>query len=589
MNRSDKPAVGIDLGTTYSVVAYLDRDGRPRTIPNEEGELITPSAVFFDRSGPIVGREAVRAGALEPARVAYFAKRDIGERQYSRTICGQEFPPEVIESLVLRKLHRDAGLKLGEFRQAVVTVPAYFNEPRRKATQDAGRLAGLDVIDIINEPTAAAIAYGCERGLVTTDGPGAGRERLLVYDLGGGTFDVTLMEIDGAHFRAVAIAGDVYLGGIDWDQRIVEHVAQVCRQRTGLDPQSQPADRERLRHAACEAKHALTVREETIIPLHCGVQQLQVRLTRAEFESLTGDLLDRTRLTVRRLLKDAHLAWSDLTRLLLVGGATRMPMVQRMLAEESGLPPDRSLSPDEAVAHGAAIYAGWLLRRGEPALRGMSVRNVNAHTLGVLGVDPETGRPRRKLMIPRNTPLPAAVTRSFRTLRDGQQAVLVRVVEGGTDSGAHATQIGTCVVTELPPALPSGTPVHVTFRYGQDGRLTVQASLPGLGCQAKLTIQRVSGLTEGQIEKWSELLREGLPAPAESDGNADRNQSAPDIFAPDTPAPPVALPVAADHGVPVADLAVALPDEADPNGDEAAARPRPEGEDLDNFLSGLGK
>ena len=236
---------------------------------------------------------------------------------------------------------------------------------------------------------------------------------------------------------------------------------------------------------------------------------MRLRLTRDEFESLTGDLLERTRLTCRSLLKDADVQWSDLTRLLLVGGATRMPMVQRMLAEESGLPPDRSLSPDEAVAHGAAIYAGLLLRLGPEALRGLSVRNVNSHTLGVLGIDPETRLTRRKVMIPRNTPLPASVTRKFQTSKDGQKDVMIPVVEGGTDTGEGCTHIGRLAVTDLPPDLPVGTPVKVTFLYGQDGRLTVQATLPAAGREAQLTLERASGMSDGEFRTWSERIQAG--------------------------------------------------------------------------------
>jgi len=513
MTSSIESAVGIDLGTTFSVLAHLDADGRPRTVANEEGELITPSAVFFDREMPIVGREALRAAELEPERLARFAKRDVGQRQFGKSICGCAFPPEVIESLVLGKLKRDAGLKLGQFGKAVVTVPAYFNEPRRKATQDAGRLAGLEVIDIINEPTAAAIAYGLERGFVGTDGSSCGRQRVLVYDLGGGTFDLTLMEIDGRDFRAVAVAGDVYLGGMDWDERIARHVAEAFLRQHGVDLHQQPAEWERLMHAACDAKLSLTARTETPIAFSHAGQQVRLRLTRDAFESLTGDLLERTRLTCRSLLQDAGVQWSDLTRLLLVGGATRMTMVQRMLAEESGLTPDRSLSPDEAVAHGAAIYAGLLLRQGPEALRGLSVRNVNSHTLGVLGIDPETRLTRRRVMVPRNTPLPASITRKFQTSKDGQKDVIIPVVEGGTDTGEGCTHIGRLAVADLPPDLPVGTPVKVTFLYGQDGRLTVQATLPAAGREAQLTLERASGMSDEEFQTWAERLRCGLAFP----------------------------------------------------------------------------
>ncbi|NLF67671.1 MAG: Hsp70 family protein [Candidatus Anammoximicrobium sp.] len=513
MTSAIESAVGIDLGTTFSVLAYLDADGRPRTVPNEEGELITPSAVFFDRQTPIVGREALRAAELEPERLARFAKRDVGQRQFGKAICGCAFPPEVIESLVLGKLKHDAGLKLGSFRKAVVTVPAYFNEPRRKATQDAGRLAGLEVIDIINEPTAAAIAYGLERGIVAADGSPRERERVLVYDLGGGTFDLTLMEIDGEGFRAVAVAGDVYLGGMDWDERIARYVGEGFSKQHGVDLRNQPGEWERLMHAACDAKLSLTARTETLLSFSHAGQQVRIRLKRDDFESLTGDLVERTRLTCRSLLKDAGVTWSDVTRLLLVGGATRMPMIQRMLAEESGLSPDRSLSPDEAVAHGAAIYAGMLLHQGAKAFRGLSVHNVNSHTLGVLGIDLESRLTRRKVMIPRNTPLPASVTRKFQTSKDGQKDVIIPVVEGGTDTGEGCTHIGRLAVADLPPDLPVGTPVRVTFQYGQDGRLTVRATLPAAGREAQLTLERASGMSEAELGAWLDRIQGGLAFP----------------------------------------------------------------------------
>ena len=518
MTSCREPAIGIDLGTTYSVLAHLDGDGKPRTVPNDEGETITPSAVFFDRDAPVVGREALRAAELEPQRLARFAKRDVGQRQFGKSICGRTFPPEVIQALVLAKLKQDAGLKLGEFRKAVVTVPAYFNEPRRKATQDAGRLAGLEVIDIINEPTAAAIAYGFEHRFLAADGSANGRERVLIYDLGGGTFDVTLMDIDGSEFRAVAIAGDVYLGGIDWDERIAACAADAFRSEHGVELREQPGVWDRLMQTACDARHALTSRSETLVPVSHDGQQTRWRLTRAEFESLTGDLVERTRLTCRDLLNDAGIAWSDVTRLLLVGGATRMPMIQGMLAEESGRQPDRSMSPDEAVAHGAAIYAGLLLSHQQAALRGLSVRNVNSHTLGVLGIDPESRLTRRRVMIVRNTPLPAAVTRKFQTSKDDQRDVVIPVVEGGTDTGEGCTRIGRLVVSDLPPGLPVGTPVTVAFQYGQDGRLTVLATLPAAGKEAQLTLARASGMSDEEIVAWSQEMSDGLAIPDDDAG-----------------------------------------------------------------------
>jgi molecular chaperone DnaK len=513
MNEKVDPAVGIDLGTTFSVVAFVERDGRPKTIDNEEGESTTPSVVFFDKSGTVVGREAVKAAEFEPERIAQFAKRNMGDVGYRKVILGRKYPPEAIQALVLQKLKRDAARKIGEFSKAVITVPAYFNEPRRKATQDAGRMAGIDVIDIINEPTAAAIAYGVEQGFVNTEGEAPERELVLVYDLGGGTFDATLMEIDGGNFNTVATSGDVYLGGIDWDARLVEHLAEQFEKEHGVDPRHDDASREKLTHEASEAKRSLTAREETTVHFVHETFRSRLTVTREEFEELTADLLDRTRLTISRLLKDAEVTWKDVSRLLLVGGSTRMPMVQRMLEAESGLKVDRSLSPDEAVAHGAAVYAGILLRRGEAYENGVSVRNVNSHHLGVMGIDMKTGDSRRHVMIARNTRLPAAKASKFTTSKDGQRSVAVSVVEGGTDSGEGSTEIGKCVVTDLPPELPRGTPVLVIFQYKSDGRLSVRAEVPDVQSQAHMVIDRTSGLTESEVEQWQAKVEEGIAIP----------------------------------------------------------------------------
>jgi len=508
--KSDRPpAVGIDLGTTFSVIAYLDTVGRPTTITNAEGDPTTPSVVLFDENSIVVGKEAVRAAALEPDRVAQFAKREMGSLAYSKVIGGESMPPEVIQSLVLEKLRRDAEAKLGNFTKVVITVPAYFNEPRRKATQDAGQLAGLEVLDIINEPTAAAIAYGVQQGFLDEKGVSSKRETILVFDLGGGTFDVTLMEIDGTRYVAMATAGDVCLGGIDWDRRIVDHVAGEFKgKHRGIDPRDDPGGLQRLLREAEDAKRALSAREQITISFEHGGLGVRVPLSRGGFEEMTADLLERTRFTVLELLREAKVAWADITRILLVGGSTRMPMVARMLEQESGKPPDRTLSADEAVAHGAAIYAGLLLE--DEGYRRMSVRNVNSHDLGVLGVEPQTGRPRTKVMIPRNSSLPRTKTSRFKTHRPGQKSVAIRVIEGGDASGNDATSIGTCVVRDLPPGLPKGTPVDVTFTYTANGRLLVHARLPDLQQEASLAIERDSGMSQTNLQEWERRLRNGF-------------------------------------------------------------------------------
>jgi molecular chaperone DnaK len=533
----DNPPVGIDLGTTFSAVAHVDSDGRPWTILNSDGDLTTPSVVFFDKSGAIVGKEAVAAGEFEPERLAQFAKRDMGEDTFGKEIRGQKLPAEVVQAIILKKLKNDAELKLGPISKVVITVPAFFNEPCRKATQDAGRLAGLEVLDIINEPTAAAICYGIQQGFLNQEGGSQQQERVLIYDLGGGTFDVTLMEIEGTKYKAVATAGDVYLGGIDWDERLVIHLAEAFQLEHSVDLFGDPVARQMLLQKAAEAKHSLSTRESvTVFVSHEG-KRLKHEITRATFEELTGDLLDRTMMTVNKLLRAASIEFKDLTRLLLVGGSTRMPAVSQLLERETGLQADRSLSPDESVAHGAAIYAALLMKSGAARINGMSVTNVSSHDLGILGVERETGRKRRSTMIPRNTQLPVKARKTFPTLRDNQTSVEVNVIEGGDSSGNNSTPIGKCLVKGLPENLPAKTPVQVQFKYGSDGRLAIQASLPSIGIDAEMLIERASGLDEDTIAKWTKLVDSGIP-----DSAVEVSPAAATPTAPSPPEPPAAKP-----------------------------------------------
>ena len=510
MTLENHPAVGIDLGTTFSVVAHLEPDGRPATVLNTEGDSITPSVVLFDGSSVVVGKEALKAAPLMPDRIADFPKRDMGNPHYNRVVGGKLLPPEVIQALILEKLKRDAELSLGSIEKAVITVPAYFNEPRRKATQDAGQMAGLQVLDIINEPTAAAIAYGTRQGFLTRAGESQKAERILVYDLGGGTFDVTLMEIDGREYTTIATAGDVRLGGIDWDQRLVDFAAeQFARKYPGTDPRQNAATLQRWRREAEEVKRTLSAREQAMLTVDHEGHALRVPITRDQFESTTSDLAQRTLFTVRSVLQDAGFEWRDITRLLLVGGSTRMPGIQRMLQQESGLELDRSLSTDEAVAHGAALYAGILLSIQSIASPQTVVRNVNSHSLGVLAKERKTGLPRNSVLIPRNTPLPASNTRTFRTAKADQRSVAIHVIEGGDAAGRNATVIGDCIVRDLPENTPVGTAVDVTFTYADNGRLTIRARLPDIHREAVLRIYRQSGLNHAELDRWSEQLKTG--------------------------------------------------------------------------------
>ena len=510
--KTNKSVVGIDLGTTYSLVAWVDAVGHPSTVINSEGDLTTPSVVFFDKSNVVVGKEAIRAAEFEPERIAQFAKRDMGRVHFHKNILGEPFPPEVIQALVLKKLKADAELKLGSIESAVITVPAYFDEPRRKATQDAGELAGIQVLDILNEPTAAAISYGVQQGFVKLDGEAISSEVVLVYDLGGGTFDVTLMEISGRNFNALATAGDVYLGGVDWTERIVDFIGDQFTAEHQVDPRIDEAGLQSLMQTAEDAKRALTARADTTVMFGFAGHRIRTTITRDQFLKLTSDLLERTITTTNRVLRDAKLEWQDVTRLLLVGGSSRMPAIADSLEKESGLSVDRSLSPDEAVGHGAAVYAALLAGNETEGICDIAVTNVNSHDLGILGVESSTGRNRRRIMIPRNTQLPCKSVSKFKTFRDNQVSVLVNVVEGGDASGNNSTPIGKCTVSGLPKDVKAGTEVEVAFRYSADGRIRVSAQLPSIGKAAKLDIDRATGLSPEQLAHWKGRIDTGITA-----------------------------------------------------------------------------
>ncbi len=504
------PAVGIDLGTTFSVVAALDEQGKARSIVNAEGDLLTPSVVLFEGEQTIVGREALKALATDVDHVADCPKRFLGRREYPRPLAGQAWPPEALEAWILDKLRRDASRSLGSFRQAVITVPAYFDEVRRKATQDAGYMAGLDVLDIINEPTAAAIAFGFAEGFLDERAAARKPMNLLVYDLGGGTFDVTVMRLEGTEFRTLSTDGDVQLGGRDWDQRLVDYVAGEFIRRYRVDPRDDLGSVARIRRECEEAKRTLTSRTKATIAVDHQGDWLRLEVTRDEFESMSRDLLERTSFTCREALAASGLAWSDLDRVLLVGGSTRMPQVKRMLQELSGRAPDDGISPDEAVAHGAALRAGAILAQHAGRPPKLRIRNVNSHSLGVVGKDPKTLRSRVATLIPRNTPLPADASRSFRTQREGQRSILVQIVEGENPDPTYCSQLGRCSVANLPAGLPAGTPIRVRFDYAENGRLGVQVSVDGTDVRLQHELTRENSLSQSELDRFRKRIS-GLP------------------------------------------------------------------------------
>lgn len=520
-------SVGIDLGTTFSALAYLDSSGRPTTVVGEDGELTTPSAVLLEQGNVVVGREALKAAVHVPGSVARFMKRELGRPQGRVSVGGVSLPPEVLQAAILHSLAKTAKEKLGSFEDVVIAVPAYFNEPRRVSTMDAGRIAGLNVIDIINEPTAAALSLGLSQGFLSREGQTRAPRNVLVYDLGGGTFDVTIMRIEGNHYAVLATDGDVKLGGIDWDQCVASHIASVFEKTHNMDPREDPAVRHRMLLEAEETKRALSARDETTMTLEWKGCSIRERLSRDEFESMTAHLLERTRFTVNSVMNRASLKWSDISRVLVTGGSSRMPAVGEMLSQESGKPVDRSLSADESVAHGAAIHAGLLSNDSSIAQHNMTVTNVSSHSLGVLGTDSKTNRKRNRILIPVDTALPVEQTAEFTTGSTGQRSVLVKVIEGGDASGNDSTLIGSCVIRDLPANVPAGTPVRVTFRYLTNGSLDVEAALTTLETRVQVVIERAHGLSKEEVAEWKTRLQENTllaiePTAAPDDGDIDR-------------------------------------------------------------------
>jgi molecular chaperone DnaK len=515
--------VGIDLGTTFSAIATLDDHGHPVTIPNRDNEMLTPSAVLLLEDGTaVVGQAALDVSLEQPQRVATLIKRRMGEIDFGQPVAGRDFRPETLSAIILRKLVQDAELRIGPIRKAVITVPAYFDDTRRKATKDAGRIAGLEVLDILDEPTAAALAYSLQppRPLHGTPPPRPllpdEQRTVLVYDLGGGTFDVTLVRLSQQKFQTLAIEGDVRLGGKDWDDRIVDFVAAQFMKQYGADPRSDPQSLASLRAAAERAKKTLSKLPQTSVTCTHAGQMLTVPLSRAEFENLTRDLLIRTRLTVQQLLRQASLSWEQIDRVLLVGGSTHMPMTAQMLLDLSGKPPDNSLAVSEVVARGAALHAGIVAAHdgdGQDLLDVEAQRlleqvveiNVNAHSLGV-EVRNASDELVNDILIPKNTQLPCAASRVYYTKSENQQRVRVKVLQGEAPQAHACISIGECWIEGLPPNLPRASPVQVRCGVASNGLIDVLALDMTSGKMARAVIHRSSGLSDEEIASEAAFL-----------------------------------------------------------------------------------
>ena len=481
--------IGIDLGTTNSVVAVME-GGKPTVIANAEGMRTTPSIVGFSKTGErLVGQLAKRQAILNPDKTIASIKRHMGE-DYKKNIDGKDYTPQEISAMILRKLADDASSYLGEkVTSAVITVPAYFNDAQRQATKDAGKIAGLDVLRIVNEPTAAALAYGLEKD---------NSEKVLVFDLGGGTFDVSVLEIgDGVH-EVLSTSGDTHLGGDDFDQKIMDWICAEFKKQEGIDLSGDKQAMQRIKEAAEKAKCELSSVVETNINLPFitadanGPKHLDLNLTRAKFEELSYDLLERCKKPVEQALSDAGLNKNDINEVVLVGGSTRIPAVQQLVKEYTGKDPNQSVNPDEVVAVGAAVQAGVLA--GE--VKDIVLLDVTPLTLGI-----ETMGGVMTPLVPRNTTIPVSKSQVFSTAENNQTAVDINVLQGERPMSRDNKSLGMFRLEGIAPAMRGVPQIEVTFDIDANGIVNVSAKDKATNKEQKITITNSSNLTEDDIDK----------------------------------------------------------------------------------------
>ena len=513
MEFREGATVGIDLGTTFSAIAQLDEKGQPTPLLNDDDEMETPSLILLADSGHVVvGPNRMRAATENPENIVERIKRHMGEFEFKRTFDGREITPEFLSALILKKLKQDGEQRLGKIGNAVITVPYYFNDSRRKATEDAGRIAGLHVVDIINEPTAATLTYAWKQGhLGVTTAEGDWPKRALVYDLGGGTFDVTVVEYTPNHFRVLATDGDVKLGGVDWNDRLAEHFCQEFQDKHDVDLRQDAQAMQMLRFEADQAKIALSESMQTVLSHRHKDTSLTLNITRKEFEELTADLMQRTLDTTELVIEQAKIEVDQLDAVVLVGGSTLMPWVSEKLTELTGKEPYKGVSPHTAVAQGAAIHAAILEAKHRPEgsdmtekvrkmLAGVQQEDVNSHGLGIVAKNPKTGKLVNHVMIPRNTKLPVSVKQTFATNEQGQSRVSINVMEGDAPDPNACSFLGKCRITGLPEDLPKGSPIEVNYSFDENGRVKVTAKDKTGGQAATIEIERRGGLKDDDID-----------------------------------------------------------------------------------------
>jgi molecular chaperone DnaK len=508
--------VGIDLGTTFSALAILNTIGKPEIVPNADGERLTPSAIFFDEESDDlirVGVEAINSRHLNAQRSVRWIKRYMGDTKYRKNINGKDWTPVELSGLILKKLKQDCSIDHGEIQDAVISVPAHFDEIRRKATMDAGEMAGLNVIGIVNEPVAAALYYATTRKI---------KGKVLVYDLGGGTFDVTIMDVKGHQMDIICSQGDHALGGIDFDKLILEMLEQRYKEKFNTDLIASDEDRAKYEDEAEDIKKTLSRRDVAKKMLYGPAGNMRVEITREMFEEAISSLMARTDILVEVALEEAGLKPSEIDKVLLVGGSTRMPIVQQHLEKMFGFAPETAVNVDECVALGAALHAGLTMIREKPdavpagvssGLKDINLTDVCNHSYGTIcaPVDRETGRRvvQNRIILKKNTPLPCEASQTFYTVSKGQTAVEVTITQGEDATVEYVNKIATHKF-ELPPDRPAECPIKVTYSYDINQRMHCKFEdlESGRALAVDLGLNKKGEMSEEEVTEKSEQLKD---------------------------------------------------------------------------------
>lgn len=512
--------VGIDLGTTFSVVSYIDKNGNAQIIPNRDGENITPSTILFDDDEVIVGKQAKKSAFLHPDNYESFAKRHMGERDYQFVSSnGDKYSAEAVSAIILKKLKADAEANLGDtIDGAVITVPAFFDEVRRVSTMNAAEMAGLNTLAIINEPTAAALAYGISKGESEP-------KTVLVYDLGGGTFDVTIIKFTENEIEPLATDGNRQLGGFDFDNKIVDYVIDAAKKQ-GIDINKDVKARQALQIEAEEAKKTLSERKKAEISLYICGQPFNIVITREQFEEMISSLLFRTINVMESAMEEAGLEYNDIDKILLVGGSTRIPAVAKSIEEETGIIPSQDIHPDEAVAIGAAFYAVEMARKnatentsknGEntsPSIDSLpdkvnnyQFKDITAHSIGVVVQDDTIGGNINSIILPKNTKVPAEYRKQYETSIDYQESVRIQVTQGEDTDLRYVTIIGESILKLKPK--PAYSPIEVIISCDSDSIIHIRViDLVTNEDLGEMKIDRINNLSDKEVEQ--ETIRLGM-------------------------------------------------------------------------------